>query len=288
MWLPDKSGHLASGRNTVEAIHQIWLISLPQSDVRQISFDSSSVKVRGATSDFSKILAQQKRIESKLWIGRSDDPAAAQGVSSAAFDVALTPDGSVVFPTADTLTTDIWISNLDGTGKRQLTNNSAVERSPAVSPDGRFVVYSATLDGRQSIRRINIDGTDPVELTTGDVGWPAFTPDSRSILFNSLENGNVMKVPIEGGQPVLVFNGRAMRPAVSPDGGSFAYYGMKDNARMLYVRKLDGGEIMKEIAIPGRPVTQYRPRWNSDGKSLLINVCEDGKVGNIFQVSLDG
>jgi Tol biopolymer transport system component len=209
-------------------------------------------------------------------------------VASAGFDVTIARDGSIVFPAADTLTTDIWISNPDGTGRQQLTNNQAVERSPAVSPDGKFIVYSSSLKGKQTIWRMDIDGGNPTMLTSTEGSWPTFTPEGAFVVFNALDRSSVLKVPTEGGEPTVVFDGRAMRPAISPDGHSFAYLGLSGNSRMLYVRKLDGGELIKEIAIPGRPVTQLRPKWTVDGKSLLINVTEDGKVGNIFRQPIDG
>jgi hypothetical protein len=39
---------------------------------------------------------------------------------------------------------DIWIMHADGGGKRQLTHTDYVEEFPALSPDGRFVVYAST------------------------------------------------------------------------------------------------------------------------------------------------
>ena len=287
MWLPDRSGVLVSARDTVDAIHQIWLVTLPSGDVRQVTFDSGSLKLRGASADFSKLLGSQKWLASRLWVGEAGDPAAARDVAPAAFDVAIAPDGSLVFPAADTMTTDIWISNPDGTGRRQLTNNAAVERSPAVSPDGKFIVFAASVKGKQSIWRMDIDGGNPIPLTSDDGSWPTFTSDGKFVLFNSLEGGSLLKVSIDGGESTLVFKGRAMRPAVSPDGSSFAHYGFKDNIRVLFVRKLDGGELLKEVPIPGLPVTYLQPQWTADGKAVVIT-AEESKVANLFVQPLDG
>jgi Tol biopolymer transport system component len=287
MWLPDKSGVLVSARETVDAIHQIWLVNLPGGDARQISFDSSALKLRGASADFSTLLGSQKWLAARVWVGDAKDPAAVRDVSPAAFDVALAPDGSLVFPAADTMTTDIWISKPDGTSRRQLTNNAAVERSPAVSPDGKFIVFAASVNGKQNISRVDIDGGNPIALTNDDGSWPTFTPDGKFVLFNSLEGGSLLKVSINGGEPAIVFKGRAMRPAVSPDGSSFAYYGFKDDMRVLFVRKLDGGDLLKEVPIPGPPVTYLQPQWTADGKAVVIT-AEESKVANLFLQPLDG
>jgi hypothetical protein len=39
--------------------------------------------------------------------------------------------------------TDIWIMHADGGGKRQITHTDDAEEYPALSPDGRFVVYAS-------------------------------------------------------------------------------------------------------------------------------------------------
>src|SRR5687768_11111078 len=157
-WLPDNSGIMANGRESAEGIDQVWLVTLPSGEARQISFDSTSLFLRGATSDLSKIMATRRSRDSRLWIGRSDDATSVTPHSHADIDVAWTNDGSVIFPARDTLKTDLWIANPDGTNRRQITNNDEVERLPAVSPDGKYLVYVASLHGRQNIWRTGLNG----------------------------------------------------------------------------------------------------------------------------------
>ena len=55
--------------------------------------------------------------------------------------------------------------NTDGSAKRRLTRNSAVDFSPAWSPDGRRIVFIRNRDGTQAIYVMNADGTGQRRLT---------------------------------------------------------------------------------------------------------------------------
>ncbi len=54
--------------------------------------------------------------------------------------------------------------------RRPLTrNNISANRYPTVSPDGRYVVSSSSLGGTVNLYRINIDGTNQCQLTSGNL-----------------------------------------------------------------------------------------------------------------------
>lgn len=288
-WLPDRSGLIASGRDTADGSDQIWLVALPEGETRQISFDSSSLRLRGSTADGSTIAASSRYMSSKLWVGSSAEPDGVKPFAPAQSDLAFLKDGSIVFPALDTVTADLWIVNADGTGRRQLTNNDAVERCPVVSPDGRFIVYVANLNGRQNIWRVDLDGRDPVRLTDGDgEQFPTITPDGRFVLYNSLSDGSVMKIPIEGGRPTRLFEGRALRVSLSPDGEKAAYIGLKEKTRTLYIRSVADGSILYEFPIDGRQVSPSRVLWSDDGQAVIYIVADHAKAGNLVRHPLNG
>ena len=60
-------------------------------------------------------------------------------------------------------------------------------RQPALSPDGREIVFSSNRDGKSSIYRMAADGTGVTRLTSGyDDDWePGWSPDGKSICFVS-------------------------------------------------------------------------------------------------------
>ncbi len=70
---------------------------------------------------------------------------------------------------------DIYVINLDGTGRVNLTNHPWLDWFPAWSPDGSQIVFTRSpvgaLDG--DIYVMNADGTNQVGLTTDDEYWDA-------------------------------------------------------------------------------------------------------------------
>ncbi len=290
MWLPDQSGLIASGAESAGGIAQMWLIAVPGGEVTQISSSTASLTFRGATADVSRVLALERSLASRVWIGDLADLSAIKDVSVGHFSVALSDSGAVAFPSMDTLTTDIWISNPDGTGRRQLTADKAIESRPNLSPDGKLVAYVVDeQQGSHNVWLTGVDGARSVRLTSGEgEDYPTFTPDGRFVVYNSLADGSVMRVSVEGGEPAVVFKGRAMRPAVSPDGRMFAYVGTKEKARTLFVRSFDGGDLLKDFAIPGLQVYAPKVAWNADGTAIMFAVTDENNVANIFQQRLDG
>src|SRR5690606_9678649 len=82
-----------------------------------------------------------------------------------------------------------WIVGADGTGARRLTwTEDANEGSPAFSPDGRSLAFTAARNGRGQIWILPLaEGGEAWPLTdvpTG-AGGPVWSPDRTRIAFTS-------------------------------------------------------------------------------------------------------
>ncbi len=88
---------------------------------------------------------------------------------------------------------DIWVSNLDGSGVVQLTNNNAAEWRPQWSHDGTRIVFDRRWPGQDAeIMTMSAAGSSVTALTndaTDDVD-PTWSHDSRRIAFQSERDGN--------------------------------------------------------------------------------------------------
>ena len=83
--------------------------------------------------------------------------------------VAAAPDalplarGDIAFESMRDGDVEIYVMNADGSGQTRLTNNPAVDRDPAWSPDGRQIVFASTRDdslvGNVEIYVMNADGS---------------------------------------------------------------------------------------------------------------------------------
>jgi len=112
----------------------------------------------------------------------------------------LTPDESqIVYSSGG----DIWIMNVDGSGKQQLTSETAGDFESAVSPDGTQIVFASDRSGNDDIWIMNIDGSEPRNLTNhpGNEAWPFFSEDGSLIYFQTDRLGvrsNIMMMEVDG------------------------------------------------------------------------------------------
>jgi len=88
---------------------------------------------------------------------------------------------------------NIYSVSPDGSSLTQLTfNNSTFLYKSAVSPDGKKLAYSGTVDGNVEIFVMDLATYEKKRLTTNSSydNEPCFTPDSSKIIFSSNRDGN--------------------------------------------------------------------------------------------------
>ena len=82
---------------------------------------------------------------------------------------AISPDGTKSLYVAEVddedADTEIFIMDADGGNVEQLTDNDADDNWPSFSPDGTGIAYGSMSAGTWDIWRMNVDGSDAVNLT---------------------------------------------------------------------------------------------------------------------------
>lgn len=186
---------------------------------------------------------------------------------------------------------DLWAMDQTGGGAAALTDDRSFKQDPAVSPDGKYLVYSTDRDGTFHLWRSLSDGKNPVRLTAGARDrYPSITPDGRSVIYTTVEGARevLRRVPIEGGEPERVADLAARKPSVSPDGKTIACESFVDGVWTFAILQLSIGKV--DSAFPNVPVgsDQPPPVWSRDGRSVLFSVTDKNGVSNLQSQPVHG
>jgi serine/threonine protein kinase len=140
---------------------------------------------------------------------------------------------------------EIWTAAADGSGARRVDgvparSYSAVSALPALSPDGRWIVYFQQREGPNGdLAVIPAAGGTPRLLTNDlrEAGSPVWTPDGASIVFWSKRAGSrtLWRVPVAGGSPVPITTGAGEDgdPALTADGRRLIYTNQRNSGSLV-------------------------------------------------------
>ncbi len=190
-----------------------------------------------ASADGRRLVATLASPKSTLWRLRIDDspaevsaPAPISLTTGTGFSprlgssyllyVSATGTGESIWKLANGTATELW----SGQGAR-------IFGGPAISPDGRFISFSAVQHGQTLLYVMQADGTnarivaDSLDLQ----GNPAWAPDGQSITSAADDHGtpHLFRVPVDGRSPAPFVREYSVDPAWSPD-GRFAVYSGPD------------------------------------------------------------
>ncbi len=165
---------------------------------------------------------------------------------------------------------------------RQLTYDSGLTTTPAISRDGKLVVYASDRASGSNLDLFvqQVAGGKPVRLTdhAADDVLPAFSPDGTQIVFESARDGSGLYIvsALGGDARLVARNGKF--PHFSPDGKTIAFQvGAFLRESSVYLAPSGGGPPRKlETDVPHAE----RPVWSPDGQSILFAGAKDGRLTN--------
>lgn len=210
-------------------------------------------------------------------------------------------DGAkVAFSSDESGHSDIYVMNVDGTERVNLTNREAKDMDPAWSPDGEWIVFLSRMQGKTDIHRVRPDGTGLASLTAYPAqlyGSPVWSPDGSKIAFTS--NRDADPPPQLGPTPVPFFDdvpefpGAAPRPELyvmnadgsdqtrltfnlffdgnptwSPDSERIAFQSREDGDHEIHVINVDGSGLTK---LTDNDAADVFPAWSPDGRFIAFS-----------------
>ena len=187
----------------------------------------------------------------------------------------------------------IFISNFDGSGLRQITNNGSINMSPSWSPDGTKLTYTSFREGKADIYVYNMLTQRTSKLTSGfgNNSGANWHPDGRRIAFSGSHSGltSIFTVnSMDGGERKSFISGSGLEvePAYSPDGAKVAFVSGRFGNPHLFIRDLRSNS---DTRITYAGWYNSSPSWRRDGRKLsFAGYDRDIDRYDIFTVNPDG
>ena len=183
----------------------------------------------------------------------------------------------------------LYEGTLGGGPPRALTAQSKEDGHPAVSPDGRWLVYVSARAGigKLFLRELTTGGER--QLTAGDKVdlYPAWSPASRLVAYTSGDNDNHDVFVIDASAPqatprqLTTWKYDDLRPTFSPDGALVAFYSNysptgEEKEWSIVAVPADGsgptkGAALAKLAVAQNVVTdpEVGPAWLPWGRAVI-------------------
>lgn len=195
--------------------------------------------------------------------------------------VAVSPDGTSIVYARGTINVEtgkpesqLWLCDIDGTHRRQLTHVGTANGNAAWSPDGKSIAYTSQREGDHpsAICLLPLAGGESEILTTHSTPpmTLAWSPDGKTIVYPiNVDPENPTETPRDpkASAPVRVVHERAYKL----DG--FGYRG--DVHIQLFL--LDAASKERR-QLTTEAVDHTNPAWSPDGGSIAVSLWIDGPI----------
>jgi TolB protein len=220
------------------------------------------------------------------------------------------------------LAAEIYLMNGDGTNPRRVTENTFGDGFPALSPDGKRIVFDSNRLRAEGaplntahLFVMNTDGGEQTPLTRGSSG--TWSPDGKNIAFHASASGTGQPIKADpgaattdsdifvmnvegflkhGGGPKNITNNPAAiddDPDWSPDGRKivFTSHAITDNhinstTAEIYVINADGTGI--PVRLTNNVEEERAPAWSPDGTRIAFMCRRGGLDFEICVMNADG
>jgi Tol biopolymer transport system component/DNA-binding winged helix-turn-helix (wHTH) protein len=293
-WMMDGSGLLTTAAERgADTMQQIWYVAYPSGKARKVTNDLGDYKDLSLTADGKTLVTIQSERKANIWMAPAADTSRPAQLTFTNYDglggLSFSPDNKLVYTLQAGGEQNLWLADLNGAPPKQLTAHAGINRQPAVSPDGRYIVFVSNRTGQQHLWGIEMDGARPQELTHGPEDTePDFTPDGRWVIYKSVISGTgyVFRIPLNGGGPVRLTDRTSGLPKVSPNGKLIAFFYRSAPAatNKIATMPFSGGEPQ---LISDLPAHYGQFQWMPDGRAVAYADKQSGR-GNIWTQPLDG
>jgi Tol biopolymer transport system component len=285
-WLGDGSGLIMVAKERPSDPSQIWHLSYPAGEARQITNDLNDYVGMSLTRENpSALVTVQSDVLSSISIAPDESNAINISISSAGGlpGISWTPDGRIVYAARLKGNQDIYVMDQDGSNQKQLTADGHDNIWPSVSPDGRYVISTVKDESifvpkpglefsqlffpikgilcvydRQTASFRSLPGADNPALVQSNPTW---SPDGEFILFTATES---YKLKNASGQRKVLLS--------AEDCSEFLKEGKPFRFDIYRIPFNDGNggkaEPLQGASLNG--MSNFFPRYSPDGKWIVF------------------
>jgi len=204
---------------------------------------------------------------------------------------------TIIFVSDRTGSDELYTMHGDGTGVHMIPTTAGVKTDPAVSPDGKKIVFTVgaiDVGTASPLWVVNSDGTGLGQLTTDGANdyRPSWSSDGSHIAFVSTRDGNaeIYVMNADGTGQTNITNNAADEnsPSWSPSGNTILFASDRDSAAgiAVYTMTPTGDSVTPLVA-------GYDPEWSPSGTRFLflrgsqIWISENAGASSVRQVTAD-
>ena len=293
-WFPDGKGILLSASAPESRLQQLWYVSYPNGEISRITNDLTAYNFAAISGDGKKIVSVQLTRTNSVWSSPFAESVPRRLTEDTLLiqSLAWTPDNRIIFDSVDNNRAHLWIMNSDGANKRQISPENIEDYRPAVSPDGRFLIFLSNRSGAWQVWRSNLDGSEPRQLTLGKSTphLAKFAFGGEKIIVECFFNNQwrLAQTSIEGGELTPITDVEPGVWGVSPDGKTIAYsfFDSAQNRQRVAVYPLEDKSQIAYLEIAPRDFLVF----TTDGKALLTKPppTVSDSISSIYSYPIDG
>lgn len=261
-YLSEESGSFNLYKRTIGSNTSNQLTTFKDHPVRFLTRSNNGVfcfSCNGELYTFTEGSKPQK-ISINVTTDNTDQDLIRQALTNGVRDFSVSPDGKEM---AIVVHGDVYVTSVDYTTTRQITDTPGQERNVCFAPDGKSVIYDSERKGLWQIYQTSIEDKDCSSFTRA----------------KSIKEENITKT-----------DQTSFQPAVSPDGKKVAYL---ENRTTLRVVDIKSGKIV--TVLDGKYNYSYSDgdvsfSWSPDSKWILCDYIGIGGWNNkdIAVVKADG
>jgi Tol biopolymer transport system component/DNA-binding winged helix-turn-helix (wHTH) protein len=297
-WHSNGRDLILTASEQIQIPNQLWRLNSATGEATRLSNDLNGYNGLSLTADTRALVTTQGDFQSNIYVGGESADSQWKRLTSGRYEgmnVTWTPDGRVVYVSQESGNDDIWIMNSDGSGRKRLTTDPSIDANPAVTYDGKTIVFASLRSGVPHLYKMSIDGGEQIQITDGPGEWaPIASPTEPYVVFQSSPKRGIWKIDLNDGKQSNLNDAFTYLPAFSADGKRiiFSYWDDRSKPERLRQAYLDlaTGQQIELPPVPRSAIrhnSQVTLRWTSDGRSYAYIDDRDG-VSNIWRQPLDG